>query len=353
MRTILSIILSVTTLSMTTAQNISDVVRWSSVQQLGTARVLGVGSSFGSMGGDFGVIYINPAGIADFRKSEFTFTPSLRAFKSTAFFDKDPDNKEIIKGSRVGLDNIGVVIAASPGDIWTSSNFAIGYNKIADFNRNVTISGKIKGSITEYFAEQANGKSPDDLDDFITFPAFSVGAIYDFDEDNFYDTDFFAPDLPVFRTQTLTQRGGINEFTLGWAGEYKRNLNLGISIGVPLASFEESKTYSETDPDDEINTFNSLDYTERLNTSGVGFNIKAGFTYKLLNLLRIGGSFQSPTWFRFTDDYNSSMTYSYVDNGNKSHDYDSPDGTFEYKMTTPWRATGSIGTLYRIGDIVG
>ncbi|MFZ1751586.1 MAG: hypothetical protein WAU01_15415, partial [Saprospiraceae bacterium] len=114
-----------------------------------------------------------------------------------------------------------------------------------------------------------------------------------------------------------------------------------------------SKTYSESDPNDEISIFNSLDYTERLNTSGVGFNVKAGFTYKLLNSLRVGASFQSPTWFRFTDDYNSSMTYSFVDNGNKSFDYDSPDGTFEYKMTTPWRATGSIGTLYRIGDIVG
>ena len=38
------------------AQNITDVVRWSNIDYVGTARTLGVGSSFGSMGGDFSVI---------------------------------------------------------------------------------------------------------------------------------------------------------------------------------------------------------------------------------------------------------------------------------------------------------
>ena len=71
------------------AQNISDMVRWSSIDQVGTARTLGVGSSFGSMGGDFSVININPSGIAEYRVSEFTFTPTMRNTKTDAFFEKN------------------------------------------------------------------------------------------------------------------------------------------------------------------------------------------------------------------------------------------------------------------------
>ncbi|MBK8052054.1 MAG: hypothetical protein IPK35_01915 [Saprospiraceae bacterium] len=215
------------------------------------------------------------------------------------------------------------------------------------------MSGKIKGSITTYFAEQANNKSTDDLDEYIAYPAYNTGAIFDFDKDKFYDTDFANPAQEVFRNQDIIQKGGINELTLGWAGEYKSNINFGISAGIPFASFEELKTYSETDPNDEIPVFTSLEYIERLNTSGVGFNFKAGFTYKLNKRVRFAGAFHSPTWYRFNDDYSTSMSYTFFDKKSETYDYDSEDGSFEYKITTPWRAVGSIGTTYRIGDLVG
>ena len=335
------------------SQNISDIVRWSSLDQIGTARTLGVGSAFGAMGGDFSVININPAGIADFRISEVTFTPSLRGNKTKAYFDNDASSIENRKGTKLGLDNIGFVIANNPGSNWTSSNFAVGFSRIADMQRNVQLSGKIKGSITNYFAEQANEKIPEELDDWIAYPAYNTGAIYDFNGDNYYETDFADPNQEVFRTQEIIQQGGINELSIGWAGEYKNNMNLGISIGVPFSSFEELKTYSESDPDDEIAAFRNLEYIERLNTSGVGFNFKAGFTYKILNQFRLGGAFHSPTWYRFTDDYSTSMLYSFEDGSIQTYDYDSPDGTFEYKITTPWRAIGSLGTTYRVGEIRG
>lgn len=277
------------------SQNISDIVRWSSLDQIGTARTLGVGSAFGAMGGDFSVININPAGIADFRISEVTFTPSLRGNKTKAYFDNDASNIENRKGTKLGLDNIGFVIANNPGSNWTSSNFAVGFSRIADMQRNVKLSGKIKGSITNYFAEQANEKVPEELDDWIAYPAYNTGAIYDFNGDNYYETDFADPNQEVFRTQEIIQQGGINELSIGWAGEYKNNMNLGISIGVPFSSFEELKTYSESDPDDEIAAFRNLEYIERLNTSGVGFNFKAGFTYKILN--------QFQTWWCISFSY--------------------------------------------------
>ncbi|MFN8338485.1 MAG: hypothetical protein U0T36_05645 [Saprospiraceae bacterium] len=355
MKNILTLIIIIAAIAIAKSQNISDVVRWSVVDQVGTARTLGVGSSFGSMGGDFSVININPAGIADYRISEFTFTPSLKSYKTDSKFSGAPNDSQIAKGSSLGLDNIGFVFASNPGGNLTSSNFAIGFSRISDLGRKSFLSGKIPGSITTYFAERANKHNVNELDEFVAFPAYEAWAIYDFDEDGYYETDFGSPNQEVQRTQDIIQKGGINELTLGWAGEYKNQINFGLSMGVPFASFDEQKTYKESDPNDLIPVFDDLTFTENLYTSGVGLNFKAGFIYKFMNTVRLGGAFQSPTWYKFTDDYSNLIEYAFTDNANGSRrrTSTSPDGNFEYKITTPWRATGSLGSTIRLNEIRG
>ena len=46
-----------------TAQNMVDALRYSSTQINGTARSGGMGNAFGSLGGDFTSVSINPAGL--------------------------------------------------------------------------------------------------------------------------------------------------------------------------------------------------------------------------------------------------------------------------------------------------
>ncbi len=353
MRKLLIIPIIILTAIYVNAQNITDVVRWSSIDYLGTARVLGSGSSFGAMGGDFSVININPAGIGDYRISEFTLTPSLRGSKSSAWFTQDSLNISAGKSSKLGLDNIGFVLASNPGGTLTSSNFAFGYSRIADLNQSFRLAGNKAGSITYHFANEAQGKSIDDLDDFIGYPAYYTGAIFEGDN-NEYSTDFPNDKVKVATVQDVYHSGGINELTMGWAGEYDNQLNFGVSVGVPFPSFEQLKTYKESDPNDDIEYFDDLTFTERLHTSGVGFNFKTGFTYKIQNVVRIAGVFHSPTWYKFTDDYSTSLEYVFTDAiGTERTSYDSPGGVFEYKITTPWRAIGSIGTTLRLGEIRG
>lgn len=337
------------------AQNITDVVRWSNIDYVGTARTVGVGSSFGSMGGDFSVININPAGIADYRVSEFVLTPSMRNSTSKSWFVQSDNVRTDSKANKLGLDNIGFVIASNPGTKLTSSNIAIGYSRIADLNRSSTITGIIPGSITSYFAEQAQNLTVDELDDFIAYPAYNVGAILKDENSNDYTTDFSNPKHLLYRTQDIYQRGGIDEVTLGWAGEYNHKLNMGLSLSMPFARFEELKTYKEEDSAlDEVEYFDNLAFTERLNTSGVGFNFKAGFVYKINSTIRLGGSFHSPTWYSLNDDYSNTMEYAFTDGrGSFSNKYDTPDGSFGYNITTPWRAIGSLGSILRFGEVKG
>jgi hypothetical protein len=346
-------IISIFCTSLVNAQNLSDIARWSYQDPAGTARTLGVGSAMGAMGGDYSVIHINPAGVADYRISEFTVTPSLKFNKAKGYFKSDISASTETKKTSMGIDNIAFVLANNPASNWTSSNFAMGFSRQLDQSRNFTISGKIPGSITTYFAEKANGIAPEDLDDFIAYPAYYTGAIFDADKDNFYETDFASPNQVVSRSQSVNQKGYINELTMGWAGEYENKLNVGLSLGVPFYNYEEIKSYSELDPMDEVSLFEKLTYDEILNTTGVGINLKGGFVYKILNRVRIGGAFHSPTWARFSDNYNSALNYTYNDGNSNSFDYTSQDGTFEYKITTPWKFIGSLGTTFKAGDLVG
>lgn len=337
-------------------QNITDVVRWSETSPGGTARTFGVGGSFGAMGGDFSVININPAGIGEYAKGEFMFTPSINLYDSDAYLVGDKASVRKEEKSSLLIDNIGLVTNRNPiGSQWTHSNFAIGFTKISDLNNSFYFNGKTAGSITEEFAEYANGRSIDDLDDFRAWPAYRVGAIYDFDEDGNYETDFQeSPMQPIDKAQYVDQDGYINELSFAWGGKYDNRINFGVSVGVPFVSFEETKVYSEIDPDDEVGLFDELEFTEYLNTSGVGFNFKAGMIYEVSKLIRLGGAIHSPTWYTLNDDYYTAIEYQYTGNEANRFDHRSPDGSFRYSIQTPWKVVGSLGSIYRIGDdIVG
>ena len=56
------------------SQLASDALRYSSVSYGGTGRSMGTGNSMSVLGGDFGTISINPAGLATYRSSDFMFS---------------------------------------------------------------------------------------------------------------------------------------------------------------------------------------------------------------------------------------------------------------------------------------
>ena len=332
------------------AQNIGDAVRYATYDPIGTARTLGVGSAFGAMGGDFSVIGINPAGLAEYRIGELSLTPSIGTASTNAFFVDDIQNSRRSRSNFL-LDNIGFVGATSPnGSSWETSNWAVGFSKIKNFNRNINIRGATQGSITERFVERANGKSLDELDGFEAGPAFDAGAIFQ-DQSGNYVTDYLEDDV-VTKEQFINQKGSINELSIAWAGNYNNQLNIGVSAGIPFVSFTESKTYKEGVAEGDFS--NQLEYVENLNTTGAGFNLKFGVQYKALRQFRVGAAIHSPTWYTLTDDYSTLVNYEYTAPGDSfSGTGQSPDGSFKYKLTNPWRAVGSLGSIYKLGEMKG
>ena len=106
---ILSLILSTLSFSLALhAQNEVDALRYSQQTFGGTARYNAMGGAFGALGGDFSALSSNPAGMAIYRRSEISFSPSFfyqnitSNFKNNSFDDYK---------TKVNFGNAGVVFA--------------------------------------------------------------------------------------------------------------------------------------------------------------------------------------------------------------------------------------------------
>ena len=336
------------TFAMVNGQAVSDALRYSYLNTNGSARSAGVAGSMGAIGGDFGALSGNIAGLGGYRFSEIALSPTL-------YFNQTKSNLRntgSLTDNKYGtsIDHLGIVIVRNgyEGARWKHVNYAIGYNRLADFNKSFYFDGATTGSITDHWREKALRLKSDQLDDFGAGLAYEAGAIYDSNGDNVYESDFIDfPNKSVAKTQTVNYRGSLNELTFGLAGNYRDQLMIGAAVGIPMISYIEEKSYAESDPGNQNPVFEGLGYTEYLKTQGNGINLKLGAILKLHNLFRLGASFQTPTLLEQSDTYETSVSYSYLDKGKlNTFNKKSPQlGEYTYNLITPARASLSFGSV--------
>ena len=330
------------------SQNIFDAVRHNQTDIIGTARNLGVGSSMSALGTDFGTVSQNPAGLAMYRWSEFHATPMVPLSKYSSTL-ANSGNTETENKASFNFANFGLVLVNNPGNgsKWSTSNFGFGINQIANFNQDAYFDGVTPGSITYRFVDVANGNRPEQLDEFEALPAFITGAIYDFNEDLSYENDFMeAGDVSVPKRQEINREGEINELVISLAGNYDEKLMLGAALGVHFYNFEENKSYSEDDDEDLVPFFDFLEFTEFLSTTGTGINAKLGALVNITKYLRWGLAFQTPTSYRFEDNFATTLAYQFTEDNNQNYfDEESPNGNFNYRFNTPLKLSTSAGYI--------
>lgn len=335
------------------SQSATDALRYSAFEVGGTARSIGAGGALGALGADFSVLSTNPAGAAWYRSSDFVITPTFSNAGTTSSLTNGNGNApNETNTTKFNLNSFGTVVASSPRDPnWRTLNFGIGFNRLANFHSDFYFEGESPGSIVNRFREQANNEG---ISDFESGLAIDSEALFDLDEDGVYESDFDqVPEAIISRSQDVRRSGGINELVFSLAGNYEERLMIGMTIGVPFISYQQEKTYREEDPgagpDGNVPLFNSLDYSEELNTTGTGINLKLGAIYRASQAARFGLAIHTPTSFSLRESYNSSMAYSFtLESGETINGSgNSPDGLFDYKLRTPWRFIGSAGYVYR------
>ncbi len=355
MKYILSTLLFCCVCGMTQAQNASDALRYSFLELGGTARTVGLGGAIGAFGGDFSVVSTNPAGLATYRASELTFTPTLVISNNSSRLLNSDGVDTSVNRARFNFNNLGLVIASRPRGKMKTFNFALGFNRIANFNREFSYSGKSVGSYADRFVELAtdlngNPLAAGDLDLFEAGLANLTGAIF-VDQNTGNWSNDFAGGPEVQKSQRIRARGALNELVFGMGGNYDNKLQFGATLGIPILRYSERKTYTEEDTgtgrDGDIPFFNDLRFVEDLTTSGIGINLKLGLIYRFNQAFRLGIAAHTPTAYSLDDTYFTELEYSF--NGNNGLEErltePSPTGSFDYGLRTPWRVITSAGFL--------
>ena len=333
------------------AQTSVDALRYSRLFYNGTARFQGMAGAFGAVGADFSVLATNPGGIGMFKSTEMTITPNLWIANSSAGYNNvtSGDNKV-----NFALGNIGVVFTINPykkDKTGGFQNFNIGFgmNRENDFNTRVFMKGpnnqnSLMTSFTNTLNNYPGGISPDMINSIYPFdigPAYDANLIYYDAQKKQYLAD--APNGGVNQQKTVSTSGSINEFDISLGGNYNDKIYFGGTIGIPVIRYYERASYIETRLDPSIPHFRSLTYDQYLQTHGTGINLKLGVIYRPFPWFRIGAAIHTPTYFgNMKDSWNSSISSQFTDSTQWNSTINSPLGEYNYEMTTPFRAIGSL-----------
>jgi long-subunit fatty acid transport protein len=327
------------------AQDMTDALRYSNYQINGTSRSQAMGNAFGSLGGDFTSLSINPAGAAVYRSSEFTFTTGLNNSKadgnyngSTAF-DSD---------FNVSINNMGYVAAIPTGENSESGlvniNIGMGYNRLGNFNTNYMATGSdMQSSLMKYFTYNANNPltAPENLYPYYEGLAWETYMLNFDEQNNEYFNDITDNNYGQSLRKSTQREGHINEFLFTLAANFNHKFYLGGTFGIHDVYFREDVNIYEYDANGNIPYFNEFNFGTTLSTSGYGFNFKMGAIYKPSDNLRFGFAFHIPTFYHLDDYYNSYMNSSitYLSDGITENYKASPEegGVYDYEIQTPFK----------------
>ena len=363
------------------AQTEIDALRFSQTTSLGTARSLGMAGATSAMGADLSAATLNPAGLGLYRRSDLVFTPALRNIKSNASF---LDGGGSATTSNFGFSNFGLAISekvytgygrerkpAEKG--FKSFTIAFGFNQLENFYRETDATGyNPHSSITDRYAELANGLQPSELDpNSFGGLAWDIFAI-DVEEIPTFDRYFGAGvGGNLNQRYRLTESGRRNEWFVSGGANIDDFLFLGLGLGIQSVRYEQRFRYEETDVNDlhqnyvfDINNplglplefpFNSLTQEERLETRGGGVNAKLGVIVRPNDNLRIGVGVQTPTSISLSDQYNLAMDNNHnldinllqVRDRDTTMSVSTETSQSEYVVKTPYRI--NIGAMYLFG----
>lgn len=325
------------------AQNDIDAMRYSQITFGGTARFASMAGSMGALGGDISTLSFNPAGIAIFKKTELSITPSVFGQTTTSTYNSTTSSDRKLN---FNLGNIGLVASINlmsdkNTSGWENVNFGFGYNRTNNFHNWVSIEGDNKSSsMLDAFVADANGQNYSTFDGFSTDLAWQTYLI---DTTSYLQYTHVAPNYGIKQKKSIETTGSMGETVISFGGNYKSKLYLGGTIGIVSTKYFEESIYEEIDATDTIANFKSFEYVQDLDTKGNGVNLKLGAIIRPNDWFRVGVAFHTPTALSLRDDYSSTMK-SDLD-GVKYSAGDSLKGSFNYRITTPYRAIASVGFI--------
>ncbi len=347
------------------AQSAEDAFRFSErfpatgAKQLGMAGVSRAGMP------DWTTVATNPAGLGWMKRTQVLGSLNSWSTQDASLYQIGSFNSSLdTESSYTRLGNAGYVYKAPVAR--GSMAFAIGYNQMNSFRRNLFFSGEnASNSITDFFMplpgefELVEDDGPDAVpftdDDFITAvfsrPLSSVAfETFGIDLDQgLIEAGSDVPFLPavvrgtVLQTGEVFEEGGTEEFTFSGAAEVAPNVMLGVGLNLAHGNYRFSRFFNEVDINNDndgtgITTdFESLRLNESLYSNMWGVNLRSGVSAAVTPQLRLGMTVETPTQYSVSEDFTMNLD-TFFDNGDSFTDR--INVLNDYTLKTPWRFGG-------------
>jgi hypothetical protein len=334
------------------AQNMFDAQRYSTPLYQANARALGISNAVGALGGNPLSSSINPAGMATFPVSEFSFGFAYQQTTNTANY---MGNSQKEPKYNLNVPSMALVMAGEtqPKDNWVMRSFSITANRANGFSRAIMFSGlNQESTILNRFAEEMDYLWFNDLD--IDSSTYGGLACFGYLIDPVYGADssisHFAPSMKnpddpnIMQRQSIRSHGQITDLNMTVAGNYKNKLLVGGTIGFPLLTYTEKGSYQEENLNHATDNFNSLAIKHTLTDNGVGMFGQIGFILKPLHAIRLGASIKTPTFYSI----NRSFDVEFESNTDASKEELKPQGhDYGYTLVSPWSTTLSAAFVIK------
>ncbi len=351
-------------------QTIDDALTYSLTQPTGTARSISLGGAMGALGADYSAISINPAGIAVYRSSEFSFTPSLVLNQTESWYDRSPDNDSYSNTTSSNdkfsfpINQISYVgtskLMREEGSGILSSHFAIGYNRTQNYNRETFIQGNnINSSLLDEFVNEANTSGLVPFHSELAYDAYLIDPISNNNNSGYYSafeylengTPLWGPEEGLNQSRVIAESGYSGDFNLTYGVNISNTLFLGGTFTLATLDYERNyEHYEEVAPsENQWDYLNNYSFSENLATNGTGINLKLGAIYKPVHSVRLGASFQTPTFYSINEEFWTSVQVpqSFMEQNEADKTlFESDFGDFSYNLRTPLKATGSLAFIF-------
>ncbi|MGP1990837.1 outer membrane protein transport protein [Zobellia laminariae] len=351
------------------AQNINDVLRYSTENLQGSARFQAMGGAFGSLGGDLSALNINPAGSAVFNNGIFSISGTNYNRNTDSDYNGTLSNST---NNNFDINQVGgafVFKSTNPDSKWRKLSLALNYDVVQNFDDRLLTKGSSNEGIDNYFLDYADGIRLEPLklqgnerigdayldigatnglgykgqQAFLGFQAGIIEPTLD-EEDN---TSYFSNANYNNVNQDFRQNisGYNSKFTINGATQYGDNFYFGASLNFHTIRYERLNRFDESYSNEGESRFVAFD--NFLETEGTGFSLSLGAIAKVNDVIRVGASYQSPTWYRLTDNFSQGIDSDYP---NKDSDFNFFDlnyvNIFDYQIKTPGKVTGSISAVF-------
>lgn len=358
----LSLLLGVTFIGFSQETTVNDALRYAVEDLNGTARFRGLSGAMGAIGGDLSAININPAGSVVFKYNTFSATVSSFNQKnnSTYFGTKstETDNK-------LDLNQIGAVFVfdnTNESSGWKKMSLGINYENTNNFNNQIFSRGiNPYNSIDRYFLNAAQNVPFNVLTDYTynelyfneqqTYLGYNSYLLeYDADNDLYYSN--VPTDGNYYQESYIKSKGYNGKLTGNFATNYNDILSLGMNLNVHFTDFTKSSSLYESNNNpifSDGSTVQSIQFNNDLYTFGRGFSLNLGAIAKVTQGLRLGLAYESPTWYRLTDQLTQSIITHSINNPDNNN-YPRVNGTTieypSYTIQTPSKWTGSAAYIF-------